>query len=313
MVLYVSIHQGQNFLLAWLIVSLIILILVLLNWVEIVDKFIKLTLAEWRSKINNERDWDHVKDILVEIFAQFWHAFNQMVLCSEQGMVLKVINEMFLAMLAQEVELDLARDRCPLEIVKSLRGFDLGPTRSRVHDSLYHIAVIACKHYILIQLTHLLLVQWKKVVFGLDLSLGLKLLPQLLLFGAWSPNRLGLIVGISVGTSHPFKRFKLLVCIVLIVIFTSLVFIFFLLFLLFFRFSCGLSCRFLHLLFIASTLSSWLFASPFPVLLGDRSTARLCWPYLLWGPVAANILHCLKFLLSSDFFRGLLWSLLFRL
>ena len=31
MVLYVSIHQGQNFLLAWLIVSLIILILVLLN------------------------------------------------------------------------------------------------------------------------------------------------------------------------------------------------------------------------------------------------------------------------------------------
>ena len=74
-------------------------------------------------------------------------------------MVLKVINEMFLAMLAQEVELDLARDRCPFEIVKSLRGFDLGPTRSRVHDSLYHIAIIACKHYILIQLTHLLLVQ----------------------------------------------------------------------------------------------------------------------------------------------------------
>ena len=82
-----------------------------------------------------------------------------MVLCSEQGMVLKVVNEMLLAMLAQEVKLDLARDGCPLEIIEGLRGFYLSPTRSRVHHSLYHIAIIACKHDILIQLTHLLLVQ----------------------------------------------------------------------------------------------------------------------------------------------------------
>ena len=95
----------------------------------------------------------------MEIFAQFCHAFNQMVLCREQGVVLKVINEMLLAMLAQEVKLDLARYGCPLEIVKGLRGFDLGPTRSRVHDSLHHIAIISCEHYVLIQLTHLLLVQ----------------------------------------------------------------------------------------------------------------------------------------------------------
>lgn len=74
-------------------------------------------------------------------------------------MILKVINQMLLAMLTQEVELYLPRDGCPLEIVKSLRGFDLGPTRSRVHNSLDHIAIIACKHYILIQLTNLLLVQ----------------------------------------------------------------------------------------------------------------------------------------------------------
>lgn len=82
-----------------------------------------------------------------------------MVLCREQGMVLKVINEMLLAMLPQEVELDLARDGCPLEVVESLRGFDLGPTRSRVHNSLYHIAIIAWKHNVLIQLTNLLLIQ----------------------------------------------------------------------------------------------------------------------------------------------------------
>ena len=74
--LYVSIHKGQNFLLARLVLSLIILILVLLHSVEIVDKFIKLTLAEGRAKVNNEGDWDHVKDILVEIFAHFRHALN---------------------------------------------------------------------------------------------------------------------------------------------------------------------------------------------------------------------------------------------
>ena len=49
LVLNVSIQCGQNFLFAWLIFGLIILILVLLHSVEIVDKFIKLTLAERRS------------------------------------------------------------------------------------------------------------------------------------------------------------------------------------------------------------------------------------------------------------------------
>ena len=82
---------------------------------------------------------------------------------------------------------------------------------------------------------------------------------------------------------------------------------------LFFCFGCCLCSRLLHELFVASSLGCWLLTNPFPILLGHRSTARLCWPYLLRGPVAANILHRLEFLLSRNLFRGLLWNLIFRL
>lgn len=63
MVLYVSVHRGQSILFARLVCGLVILILIFLHDVEIVDKFIKLTLAERRPQIYHEGDRDHIEDI----------------------------------------------------------------------------------------------------------------------------------------------------------------------------------------------------------------------------------------------------------
>lgn len=67
-------------------------------------------------------------------------------------MILKVIHQVLLAMLAKEVELDLAGRWCPLKIVEGLRGLDLGPTWSRFHDSLHNILVVPKQQDILVKL-----------------------------------------------------------------------------------------------------------------------------------------------------------------
>ena len=82
-----------------------------------------------------------------------------MVLGREQRMVLEVVHEVLLAVLPQEIELDLARDWSPFEVVEGLRGFYLGPARPRVHNSLHHFAIVASEHNVLVQLAHLLLIQ----------------------------------------------------------------------------------------------------------------------------------------------------------
>ena len=74
-------------------------------------------------------------------------------------MILEMVHQVFLAMLAQEIELNLLRRWGPLEVVECLRRLDLDPTRPGVQDSLHNIRVIAQEHDILVQLCRLLLIK----------------------------------------------------------------------------------------------------------------------------------------------------------
>ena len=70
-----------------------------------------------------------------------------------------MVNQVFLTVLAQEIELNLFRRWGPLKVVERLRRLDLHPTRPGVQNSLHHIMVIAQEHDILVQLCRFLLIK----------------------------------------------------------------------------------------------------------------------------------------------------------
>ena len=63
MMLYVAVHRCQSFCFAWLISSLVVLIFVLFDDVEVVDELIKLILTERRPQVYHEGDRDDIEDI----------------------------------------------------------------------------------------------------------------------------------------------------------------------------------------------------------------------------------------------------------
>ena len=58
-------------------------------------------------------------------------------------MILKVVHQVLLSVLTEEIELNLSGARCPFEVVERLCGFNLCPAGSLVHDALDHFMVIS--------------------------------------------------------------------------------------------------------------------------------------------------------------------------
>ena len=206
-----------------------------------------------------------------------------------------MVHQIFLAMLSKEVKFDLSRGRCPLEVIQCLRGFYLGPTRTRVQNSLDNFMVIPQEQDILVQLCRLLLVQREQVILCLDLSLGLQLLPQLLLFSTGTPYGSRLIVWVAVGPTHPLETAQLLVSVDLIVV----LFFFILLLLLFLLFFCSLRS-------LTSSLCRLLALCHFLAL------SRTPISKFLRLAMTANVCHSLQFLLAGKLFSLLLLLLEFE-
>ena len=49
-------------------------------------------LAHGSSQVDHKSDRNHTETILMQILTQFWHTLNQFVFCSDQSMILKVID-----------------------------------------------------------------------------------------------------------------------------------------------------------------------------------------------------------------------------
>ena len=97
--------------------------------------------------------------------------------------------------------------------------------------------MVVAKHQdILVKLVSGLLVQREQVVLRFDLTLGFELLPELLFFGARSPDRCRFIVAVSIWATHPLQAPQLLIIVCLVVILVLLVLLF-----LFLRFGYGIS------------------------------------------------------------------------
>ena len=77
-------------------------------------------LAKWRPQVYHEGDWDLVEYVLMQVFAELGHGLDKLVFRGDQRMVFEVIHQVFLPMLPKEVELNLARRGCPLEVVERL-------------------------------------------------------------------------------------------------------------------------------------------------------------------------------------------------
>lgn len=79
-------------------------------------------------------------------------------------------------MFAEEVKSDLLRHRRPLEVKERVRRLDLAPARPCVEHLLHDSMVVSSQQDVLVEILlviQLLLIQTEKVVFCLDLSLGL--------------------------------------------------------------------------------------------------------------------------------------------
>jgi len=204
-----------------------------------------------------------------------------------------MVDQVFLPVLAKQVELNLTGWGCPLEVVESLGRFDIDPTWSDIHHSLYNFVIVAQIQNILVKLCHVLLVQGKQVVLSLYLSFSLQLLSQLSLFSTWSPDGSRIIVWVFVNSAHPLEASQLLVGVVLVMVLVSLILFFFFFCLCIFAGCVNLAvaaslCRLLSLLH--------LFAALRCVLLSN----------FLWGSVAPNVGNSLKLFLLGQLFSFLL-------
>ena len=155
----VAIHICDDFLAAFLTDSLLVGLLEFLDHVEVVGEFVEFLLAQSRAQVDDERDWNRIENVLVQILTKLGHALNELVLSGDQGMVLKVINQVFLPVLAQEVKLNLLRRRRPLKIIQRLRRFDLNPAWTRVHHPLDHVVIVAQQEDVFVELGGFLLVE----------------------------------------------------------------------------------------------------------------------------------------------------------
>lgn len=120
--LYVLVHLGESLSLALTVISTLLeLILELLHHVEVVAELVKFVLAKSRPQVDHECNRDRIENVYMEILTHLGHAVEEEIFSRDQVMILKVIHEVLLAMLAQEVELNLPRGRGPLEVVQCLR------------------------------------------------------------------------------------------------------------------------------------------------------------------------------------------------
>lgn len=239
----------------------------------------------------------------MQVFAEFGHAFDELIFRRDERVVFKVVNQVLLAMLSKEVVLDLFRRWSPFEIVERLRGLYLRPARPRIHDSLYYILVVAQQQDVLVQLRRApLFVQRQQIILRFNFALGLQLLSDLLLLGTWLPDWSRLVALVPVRPSHPLQALQLLVCVQLVVV---LIFLF------------------LLLLFLSLLLA--VFARPlvFPIstALCRRLPLRVSLPVLsdvrvligllqlLRGPVAADVRHGLELALLGQLLLLLLLGL----
>ena len=173
----ISVQLWGDFLLARLILGFSVRIFTFLNYIEKVHKFVEILLAKRSTQVNNKGQRNQAEDILMQVFAQFRHALNQLILSCNESMILEVIHQVLLTMFVQKVELDLAWRWSPLKVIQSLRRLNQSPARSSIHDPFHHVMVIAQKHDIFVKLRRLLLIQGEQIVLGLDLPFSLKLLP----------------------------------------------------------------------------------------------------------------------------------------
>ena len=89
----------------------------LFNGVEVVAELVKFVLAQRVAQIDDECHWKTAIDVLMGSFADLAQVGKELVLRSDHLVVLELVDEIALTMLAEEVELYLAGDLCPFELV----------------------------------------------------------------------------------------------------------------------------------------------------------------------------------------------------
>ena len=89
----------------------------LFNGVEVVAELVKFVLAQSVAQIDDESHWKTAVDILMGGLADLAQVGEELVFRSDHLVVLELVDEIALSMFAEEVELYLAGDLCPLELV----------------------------------------------------------------------------------------------------------------------------------------------------------------------------------------------------
>ena len=89
----------------------------LLNSIEVVAELIKLILAQCIAQIDDESHWEVAIDVLMGSLTDPAQVMEELVLRSDHLVVLELVDKIPLAMLAEQVELYLAGDLRPLELV----------------------------------------------------------------------------------------------------------------------------------------------------------------------------------------------------
>lgn len=181
--------------------------LLFLDHIEIVNKFVEFLLTHKGAQIDYKGEGERLEHILVQIFTKFHHIEEDLVFGRNQGMILEMIDQVALTVLAKEVKFDLARYRGPLKLIQCLAGLDLGPAGTRFHHSFHHLVIVAPIADPFVEFTShipiLLFVQRQKIIFGLNFSFLLNLRLQFLLLLARFPHWLRVILFPFVDTAHP--------------------------------------------------------------------------------------------------------------
>jgi hypothetical protein len=94
--------------------------------------------------VNNECDWHHLEDILVAVVTRLLQAQVKLVLLRQLPVELKMIHQVFLAMLPQEIKSYRTAKWTPLEIKQTaLYAFNLGPVGSVFNHTLHEGAIVS--------------------------------------------------------------------------------------------------------------------------------------------------------------------------
>lgn len=217
--------------------------LVLFNGVEIQHEPVDL-LVHLRAVliVDNERHWQTIKCVLEEGFARLLHALEDLVFLSDAPVVFKVVHQVFLAVLAQELKFDEAAHRTPFEVKERDVGRYLLPAvlpRSGLQTLLDHLVVVAFQQNVSVgpDVALLFLVPSNICVLALDLlflldqfhvellEVGSVVVHKPIGLSLLLVHKLGLLVRFVyalLALSHlpvPLEAAKFLVCVLLIEIF----------------------------------------------------------------------------------------------